>query len=82
MIKQIVESKRVSIPILGSGDMLSPCDIAQFLHFTGANGVLVARGSIHNPGLFKHKAKILSAASSFQDLSIGPELAKIWAENT
>jgi len=51
--KQIIESGKVHIPVLGTGDMLSPSDILKFLRFTGADGVLVARGAIHNPNIFK-----------------------------
>ena len=51
MVKKIVEE--VSIPVLGSGDMFSANNICQFLKFTGASGVIIARGAIHNPEVFK-----------------------------
>jgi len=54
----------LKIPILGSGDIFSPLDIIKFLRFTGANGVLVARGAIHNPGIFEHKELIWNCAQS------------------
>ena len=53
-----MESGKIKIPLLGSGDMFSPLDIVKFLKFTGANGVLVARGAIHNPAIFSHKKYI------------------------
>ena len=53
LVQQIIKSGRVKIPIYGSGDMFSQADIVKFLKFTGAQGVLVARGAIHNPGIFE-----------------------------
>lgn len=38
--------------------MFSVQDIVKFIKFTGANGVLVARGAIHNPMLFSQKQEI------------------------
>ena len=52
MIKHILESGLVYIPVLGSGDMFSALDISKFMRVTKANGVIIARGAIHNPGIF------------------------------
>ena len=54
IVKELIDTGKIKIPLLGSGDMFSPLDIIKFLKFTGANGVLVARGAIHNPGIFNH----------------------------
>jgi tRNA-dihydrouridine synthase len=40
--------------------MFSVQDIVKFIKFTGANGVLVARGAIHNPMIFEQKLEIES----------------------
>jgi tRNA-dihydrouridine synthase B len=58
-VKRILETGLVKIPVLGSGDLFSPLDIHKYLSFTGASGVIVARGAIHNPALFKLKRRIL-----------------------
>lgn len=55
IVKKVIDSKKVTIPVLGSGDMFSGKDIAKFLGFTGAQGVLIARGAIHNPRIFETK---------------------------
>lgn len=60
ILKRVVESGLVKIPILGSGDMFSPTDLTKFLGFTGANGAIVARGAIHNPALFSQKEHVFS----------------------
>lgn len=78
IVKKLVESGKIKIPLLGSGDMFSALDIAKFLSFTGANGVIVARGAIHNPSIFSEKKEI------FQNMMQKdfPDLDQIWIENT
>ena len=58
IIKKLMDSGLIKIPVLGTGDMFSPLDIIKFISFTGTNGCLVARGAIHNPQIFKTKTKI------------------------
>mmetsp|Transcript_35685 Transcript_35685/g.34722 ORF Transcript_35685/g.34722 Transcript_35685/m.34722 type:complete len:124 (-) Transcript_35685:679-1050(-) len=36
LIKKVIESGEVKIPIFGSGDLFSPQDISKFMSFTGA----------------------------------------------
>lgn len=55
IVKKVLESGLISIPILGSGDMFSTKDVQKFLRFTKASGVIIARGAIHNPAIFSHK---------------------------
>ena len=61
--------------------MFSPLDIIKFLQFTGANGVLVARGAIHNPGIFNHSKFIWEQVKN-KDLKLPDELEAAWKENT
>jgi len=60
IIKRVLESGLIKIPILGSGDMFSVVDINKFLNFTKANGVIIARGAIHNPAIFVHKKDMIN----------------------
>jgi tRNA-dihydrouridine synthase len=57
------------VPILGSGDLFSPLDVIKFLSFSKADGVLIARGAIHNPGIFTHKEKIWQAVTELKGIS-------------
>jgi tRNA-dihydrouridine synthase len=57
--------------------MFSPLDIIKFLKFTGANGVLVARGAIHNPGIFQHKKLIWEQVNN-TDGTLPSELEAVW----
>ncbi len=36
IVKRIIDSGLVKIPVLGSGDMFSPFDVNKFIRFTGA----------------------------------------------
>ena len=58
MVKRILETGLIKIPVLGSGDLFSPLDINKYLSFSGATGVIVARGAIHNPAIFRLKGRI------------------------
>jgi len=60
LTKSIIDSGLIKIPVLGSGDLFSPLDIHKFLSFTGAQGVILARGAIHNPAIFKLKERMLN----------------------
>lgn len=50
----IAEVKRaVAIPVIANGDVFSPRDAKAILEHTGADGVMVARGALGNPFLFR-----------------------------
>ena len=44
--------KIVSIPIIGNGDVLTPPDVARMFE-TGCDGVMIGRGALMNPFLFR-----------------------------
>ena len=43
----------LSIPVLGSGDLFTPDDCLRMLHETGCDGIMIARGALGNPWIFK-----------------------------
>jgi tRNA-dihydrouridine synthase B len=50
--KAIGEVKsRVTIPVIGNGDVFTPGHARQFLNLSGCDGVMVARGMLGNPWL-------------------------------
>lgn len=44
--------RRVSIPVVGNGDVFKPEDIAKMRSATGCDGVMIARGALGNPWIF------------------------------
>ncbi len=49
----------VSIPVIASGDLLTPLDVSRALQMTHADGVMLARGARGNPWLFARAHALL-----------------------
>ena len=58
---KITELKQtVGIPVIGSGDLFSAADIVAMLDQTGCDGVMVARGALGYPWIFREALAILA----------------------
>lgn len=57
-IKAVKES--VSIPVIANGDVFSPHDAVRILRYTGADMVMLGRGTFGNPWLFSQCAAALA----------------------
>ena len=56
---QIAETKAaLSIPVLGSGDLFTPDDCLRMLRETGCDGIMIARGALGNPWIFRQTAEL------------------------
>ncbi|HKV42592.1 MAG TPA: tRNA-dihydrouridine synthase, partial [Blastocatellia bacterium] len=55
VIRQVKES--VSIPVVGSGDVTTPAQALSRLRETGVDGVMIGRGAIANPWIFRQTAE-------------------------
>ncbi|GAA0079350.1 tRNA dihydrouridine synthase DusB [Clostridium sp. CTA-5] len=49
----------VSIPVIGNGDVFSPEDALEMREITNCDGIMVARGSMGNPWIFKQIGEVL-----------------------
>jgi tRNA-dihydrouridine synthase B len=58
--EKIAQLKSVStIPVIGSGDLFTGTDVRDMFLQTGCNGVMVARGALGNPWIFREAAALL-----------------------
>ncbi len=57
-IKQVV-----NIPVILNGNVLSAYDVKKAFEETGADGVMIARGAIGNPWIFKEAKELLATGS-------------------
>ncbi len=68
IIKEIKE--KVNIPVIGNGDVFTPEDALNMKKLTNCDAIMVARGSMGNPWIFKQIQRVLE----------GKELKKITPE--
>lgn len=64
---RVAEVKRaVSIPVLGSGDVSDAQDALRRLRASGADGVMIGRGAMANPWIFRQIAQLRRGETPFQ----------------
>lgn len=60
-----VIKKNLSIPVIGSGDVRGPEDAYNMLLLTGCDAVMIGRGALGNPWIFKNIISFLNGQKSF-----------------
>jgi len=69
------------IPVIGSGDLFTAGDVRDMLLETGCDGVMIARGAIGNPFIFRQvKALLLNPGPDTDPAALPPLLAFTEAE--
>lgn len=60
-IRRVKEA--VSIPVIGNGDIRSGADAKRMVESTGCDGVMLARGALGNPWIYREAQAVLSGES-------------------
>ena len=55
----------LTIPVIGNGDVTSPEEALELMRRTGCDGVMVGRGSMTNPWIFRQTADLLAGRPPF-----------------
>ena len=58
IIRQVKEA--VSIPVIGNGDVVSPEDAKRLIEISNCDGIMIGRGSMGNPWVFKEMLQAIN----------------------
>ncbi|HKY33692.1 MAG TPA: tRNA dihydrouridine synthase DusB [Candidatus Polarisedimenticolia bacterium] len=56
----------VGIPVIGNGDVTTPEDAVRMMRQTGCDGVMIGRGSMLNPWIFRQAAALMAGEDPVQ----------------
>ena len=65
LIKELKQA--VDIPVIGNGDVLTPADAYAMLEQTGCDGVMIGRGALGNPWIFR------ALHEGAKNVAVGPQ---------
>ncbi len=77
MIARVKENPRLTIPLIGNGDITTPQQAAEAFSRYGVDGVMVGRASIGAPWIFRSMKAMVENGEELPELSVGEKFAII-----
>lgn len=78
IIKEVKES--VNIPVIGNGDIVNEETALHMFEYTGVDGIMIGRGSLGNPWIFKKIIHFLETGEKIADVN-NEEKMKVMKEH-
>lgn len=75
MIARVKENPRLTIPVIGNGDITTPQQVSGAFSRYGVDGVMVGRASIGNPWIFRQMKAMASTGSLTTELTAAEKFA-------
>jgi tRNA-dihydrouridine synthase B len=76
-IARVVESVNGRIPVIGNGDVREPEDAAAMIRRTGCRGVMIGRGALSTPWIFRQSWDLQTTGSAGNPPTIAERIAII-----
>lgn len=75
MIAKVKDNPRLSIPLIGNGDINTPQKAAEAFDRYGVDGVMVGRASIGAPWIFREMKSMVATGGKGEELSLAQKFA-------
>ncbi|MCM1348795.1 MAG: tRNA dihydrouridine synthase DusB [Firmicutes bacterium] len=77
MIAKVKENPRLTIPVIGNGDITTPQQVAEAFNRYGVDGVMVGRASIGAPWIFRQMKSMAATGELTTELGIADKFALV-----
>lgn len=67
-VVEAVKAKHPAVPVIGNGDIKTPADAKHMIAVTGCDGVMIARGALGQPWIFRDTAHLLRTGQTLAPL--------------
>jgi len=79
LIGEVKNNPRMKIPVIGNGDIITPQEAMEVFQKYGVDGIMIGRGAVGRPWIFREIRQYLDSGTLIPDLTIQEkvELAKL-----